>query len=205
MPDRLDQTLTELALEPAARQKLEQLLAPLQVRDTATYEHSLRVGESGRKIALFLDLEPKIAFLAGLFHDLGKLGVPLETLQKTGNWTEADAEIVEDHVLHGYELLRNNFGFTAEIILLHHSFQENNYPKTLPPYLHSYSEESRRLIVEYARLLALADVYDALHRVNGKFGRRTPLSDVEVRLELEKAFPDQGDLIAALYTAQILS
>ena len=204
MPDRLDQILTELALEPAARQKLEQLLAPLQARDPATYQHGLRVGELGREIAPFLGLSPKIAFLAGLFHDLGKLGVPLETLQKTGNWTEADAEIVKDHVLHGYELLRNNFDFTAEIILLHHSFQENNYPKTLPPYLHGYSEESRALIVEYARLLALADVYDALHRVNGKFGRRTPLAAAEVRAELERAFPDQNDLIMALYTAQIL-
>jgi putative nucleotidyltransferase with HDIG domain len=205
MSDRLEQILTELALEPAARQKLEQLLAPLQTRDPTTYQHSLRVGELGRQIALFLDLEPKIAFLAGLFHDLGKLGVPLETLQKTGAWTTADAEIVKDHVLHGYELLRNNFDFTAEIILLHHSFQENNYPRKLPPYLHGYSEESQALIVEYARLLALADVYDALHRVNGKFGRQAPLAAAEVRVELERAFPDQSDLIAALYTAQILN
>ena len=203
MPDRLDQILTELALELAARQKLEQLLAPLQARDPATYQHGLRVGELGLKIAAFLGLEPKISFLAGLFHDLGKLGVPLATLQKTEAWTAADAEIVEDHVLHGYELLRNNFDFTAEIILLHHSFQENNYPRSLPPYLHGYSEESRALIVEYARLLALADVYDALHRVNGKFGRQAPLSEYEVRLELERAFPGQTDLIAALYTAQI--
>jgi HD-GYP domain len=205
MLDRLDQILTELALETTARQKLELLLSPLRARDVATYEHGLRVGELGRKIAVFLGLEPKIAFLAGLFHDLGKLGVPLKTLQKTGAWTEADAEIVEDHVLHGYELLRNHFDFTAEIILLHHSFQENNYPKNLPPYLHGYSEESRALIVEYARLLALADVYDALHRVNGKFGRRTPLDATEVRAELKKAFPDQADLITALYLAQILS
>lgn len=109
-------------------------------------------------------------------HDLGKCQTCLKVLGKTGSWSDGDQEEIELHVLNGYRLLRGRFDYSAEIMLWHHRFQENGYPDELPQFLHEYRQTTQLLIREYGRIVAIADVYDALHRVNEKVGEARALS-----------------------------
>jgi response regulator RpfG family c-di-GMP phosphodiesterase len=134
---------------------------------------------------------------------LGKVGTPVEVLRKTSVWSDDDYELMKQHVLPGYEMIKARFSFTAEVILLHHKFQENGYPKDLPPHLQNYSEETRMQIVRFARIVALADVFDALHRENSKFRDKGSLSEAEVKEKMFELNPDVRELVESLYEVGI--
>ena len=197
----------ELKVKQIDQDTITAFLAPLKHKSITThyhYLHSLRVGLLAKRIARFMHLDEMALFMAGVMHDCGKCSVALETLGKTQGWTEADSKEMEGHVTEGYKLLRGRFDFSADIVLWHHKFQKNGYPKTLPTPLHEYSEGTKTLIQEYGRVLALADVYDALHRVNDKFGEVKQLSDEEIRDKMFEFSPDRKKLIEELYNVDIL-
>ncbi|MFA5932854.1 MAG: HD domain-containing protein [Microgenomates group bacterium] len=167
-------------------------------------EHSIRVGLKTREIGEFLHMDQKASLFAGLVHDIGKYQVPLEVLGKTYGWSTQDAQIIQSHVMDGYNLIKNRFGFTADIIVLHHYFQPNGYPKELPPYLRSYPQDTQALILEHGRMLALADVYDALHREKYNSGEKIVLTDSEIREQMLLLNKDKEQLVEDLYKAGIL-
>ncbi len=197
----------ELGISKTNQTHLQSLLAPLRDKGPVThfhYLHSLRVGLLARRIGQFVYHEEKPLFFAGTLHDLGKCQTLLKVLGKTGSWTDLDQKEIQQHVTDGYRLLRGRFDITAEIMIWHHRFQENGYPETLPPFLHQYRETTKLLIREYARIVAIADVYDALHRPNSKFsaGGMT-LTGKEIRGKMFEFNPDRKKLVEALYTAGI--
>ncbi len=199
---------TMLRVSVINQEHLRALLAPLRDKDPVThfhYLHSLRVGLLARSIARFIYHEEKPPLLAGALHDLGKCQTDLRVLGRRDGWSEADQKEIRSHVMDGYRLLRGRFDMSAEIILWHHRFQENGYPETLPPFLHPYRQTTQLLIREYGRIVALADVYDALHRVDGKFGEARALTDAEIRDKMFEYNPDRKKLVAALYEARILT
>jgi len=200
---QLSQVFEELGVNPQDKATIESLLEPLKQKDQNTFQHVGRVGLSARNIGRFLHLDEKALFFAGLLHDLGKSQIPQDILGKTEGWTDADSKVVQAHVINGHEALKGRFDFTAEIIVLHHTFQENGYPKDLPEQLHRYSPETQALILEYARVLALADVYDALHRENDKFGEKRKLSGAEIKVKMLEFNPDRQEQIEDLYRAGI--
>jgi len=103
--------------------------------------------------------------------------------------------------MNGYRMIKDRFDFTAEIVLLHHYFQALGYPTKLPPFLHKYSEGAKVMIKLCGYLLALADVYDALHRDNGRTG--SPLSGEAIKIKMFEHFADQHKLIEDLYDAGV--
>ncbi|MBI5732875.1 HD domain-containing protein [Candidatus Jorgensenbacteria bacterium] len=204
----LYETLNELKISPEEQKALNSFLAPLRDKSPVTrphHEHSIRVALSARRIARFMHLDERALLYAGLMHDIGKTEVCLGTLGKIEGWTEVDTEEVKRHVMSGYYFLKGRFDFTAEVILWHHRFQRDGYPKTLPPPLHDYSESTKALIPIYGRVLALADVYDALHRVNAKFGELKKLSGQEIKDQMLALNLDQQELIESLYRADIFT
>jgi putative nucleotidyltransferase with HDIG domain len=186
-------------------------LNPLKDKSPTSYGHCLSVGIICAEIAEHMHIDRKILTLAGLVHDIGKLQTDPATLSKTDpetsdkaiRWTEKDDKEIHNHVIDGYKALRGKLDFTAEVILWHHRFQKNGYPKKPPRPLHDYSLGTKALIAFYGRLLALADCYDALHRVNKKFGEFRALSDEEIRQKMFDFNPDQKILIENLYQAGI--
>ncbi len=189
------------------RLTIRSLMAPLKDKNEVThahYLHSLRVAIVARSIAKYTHCEERPLLFAGALHDIGKALVPKAVLGKTTPFTEADYVIMRKHVMDSYRMLRDKFDFTAEIILWHHKFQTNGYPKVMPKPMHEYSEGAKLLIVEYGRILALADVYDALHRANSKFKEGGGLSGEEVRAKMFEYNPDKKKLVEALYKAGVL-
>src|SRR3989344_6143000 len=197
-------TMDELKIDDERKVAVRSLLAILKQKSQPTYAHSLRVALLSRRIARFMHLDETALFLAGSFHDLGKSLIPLSTLHKTSGWMPQDTETMKGHVLASWQLLRDKFDFSADIVLWHHRFQKDPYPVELPELLHHYSEGTRVLIQEYGRILAIADVYDALHRKNDKFEDSNGLADEQIREKMFEFNPDRKPLIEELYNVGIL-
>lgn len=208
LEERFFQACIEVGIKEGDKNTIVSLLAPLRNKNEVTrehYLHSLRVGLVAREIGRHVHHEEKPLLFAGALHDIGKALVPIEVLGKKGPWTVSDQHIMKRHVMDSYRLLQGKFDFTAEVILWHHRFQENGYPKVLPKKLYGYSAPTKLLIVEYGRLLALSDVYDALHRSNSKFKEGQGLSGVEVKDKMFAYNPDKQKLVSSLYECGVFS
>lgn len=134
-------------------------LARLKSADEYTYMHSVAV--CGLMVALARQLEQPDAVIrdagkAGLLHDIGKMTIPLDILNKAGRLTDEEFDIVRDHPLGGFDILRRS-GFmdvaAIDVCLHHHEkFDGTGYP-------HGLSGEA---ISPLARMGAICDVYDAI-------------------------------------------
>jgi putative nucleotidyltransferase with HDIG domain len=193
----------ELDILPQDEQRLLDLAAALETRHHPTYEHSIRVALLAKEIGQFLGLDGRPLFYAGFLHDIGKIAVPPELLDKRGEWRPIDRERMKPHVIEGYYLVRPHFPFTAEVILLHHRFQRDPYPEHLPPFLDNYSRETRERIGSCARILALADCYDAIYRMSDHFEPCYAPDGADVRARMFERNPDQHPLITELYARGI--
>jgi putative two-component system response regulator len=139
-------------------QSLTALANALEAKDACTRGHSERVAELGRRIAadLGLDAEQVAAVAeAGLLHDIGKIGVPEPTLQKSGPLSEAEWQAMRRHPLVGAHIVApfEFFVRSAPYIRHHHErWDGSGYPDGL----------AGAAIPLGARIVAVADVFDAL-------------------------------------------
>ncbi|MFA6494486.1 MAG: HD domain-containing protein [Candidatus Paceibacterota bacterium] len=196
----------EVGISEDDQHTMVSFLSPLRDKNSVTHEHylhSLRVGLLSRNIAKFLHLDEKALLMSGALHDLGKCQVCINTLKKIKGWNAVDRKEIQKHVMSGYRLLRGRFDLSADTMVRHHTFQPDGYPKKLPKFLHPYSATTKKLIVKYASLVALADVYDALHRKNDKFGKERELSGEEIRSIMIEINSDMVKLISDLYDEKI--
>jgi len=94
--------------------------------------------------------------VAGFFHDVGKLEIPTDILNKKGGLTTEEFEIMKSHTTLGYNMLKNVLGLKEDIkksILMHHErIDGSGYPSGI----------TGHLIGEYAKIIAIADIYDAM-------------------------------------------
>jgi HD-GYP domain-containing protein (c-di-GMP phosphodiesterase class II) len=110
---------------------------------------------------------------------------------------------MEPHVKYGWDMLSNVHDYTAHVIVRHHQFGPHPYPVTLPP-LPPHLNGKAEMVTTAARLLALADYYDALmHRNNDKNGSK-PLTIKEKRDIYFRDNADQKELIELLESVGVL-
>jgi hypothetical protein len=134
------------------------LTAALDARDQYTYGHSERVArisvELGRELGLSED-ELGDIYLAGLLHDVGKIGVRDTVLNKAGVLTAAEFEHIKQHVTLGYTILsglRQISNLLSGVLHHHERYDGRGYPEGL----------AGETIPLMARVLAVADAYDAM-------------------------------------------
>jgi putative nucleotidyltransferase with HDIG domain len=134
-------------------------LVRLKNKDEYTYMHSVAVCALMVALAKELNLseaETKQAGLAGLLHDIGKAGIPMDVLNKPGALTDEEFTLVKLHPERGYELLQQASIVDSVVldVCLHHHEKINGtgYPKKLK------ADE----ISIYAKMGAVCDVYDAI-------------------------------------------
>ncbi|MCY4753232.1 HD-GYP domain-containing protein [Pelomonas aquatica] len=151
----VEQVASSLARNPSAFISL----ARLKTRDDYTYMHSVAV--CGLMVSLARqmgmgDAEAREAGLAGLLHDVGKMQMPLEVLNKPGSLTDAEFSVMRSHPERGWELLKEGAKVpaTALDVCLHHheKIDGTGYP-------HKLAGEQISLL---ARMGAVCDVYDAI-------------------------------------------
>jgi putative nucleotidyltransferase with HDIG domain len=139
-------------------QSLLALANALDAKDAYTRGHSERVAALGRRIAAALGLDAdEIDAIgeAGLLHDIGKIGVPEPTLQKSGPLTAEEWHAMRRHPLVGAQIVApfEFFARSAPYIRHHHErWDGSGYPDGL----------AGAAIPLGARIVAVADVFDAL-------------------------------------------
>lgn len=132
--------------------------AMVQLRDPYTAGHERRVAALAEAVAGVLGLDEdrrRTVLVAGEIHDIGKIGVPAETLSKPRRLSPDERRLVEEHPERGYEILAGiHFDApVAEIVRQHHErLDGSGYPRGLR------GDE----ILPEARILAAADVLEAM-------------------------------------------
>lgn len=134
------------------------LCRALDLRDTETEGHSLRVMDLAEKFAKRLGFSPpevEAVRRGALLHDVGKVGVPDSILKKPASLTTGEMEVIREHPEWGYRMLKDiAFLRSALPIIRHHheKYDGSGYPGGLR------GEE----IPLAARLFAIVDAYDAM-------------------------------------------
>lgn len=137
---------------------LMEVLQCMREYDDTIFVHSVSVALVAQTIANRLKLSQETSrelMLSCILHDIGKLKIPQEILLKPTRLTDAEYEIIKTHPQLGYSLLKNS-GLSTEVllaILLHHERCDGSgYPSGL----------SGDKIPLFAKIIAIADVYDAM-------------------------------------------
>jgi HD domain len=148
-------------LEQIARghpEALDALIGAVEAKDPYTHGHSGRVAEMSSRIGLRLGLEPEA--LRGLhqgayLHDVGKISVPDQVLNKPGELTDEEWESIKGHPVVGWELANRARSLRASLTAIRHHHERwdgSGYPDRL----------AAADIPLAGRIVAVADVWDAL-------------------------------------------
>ena len=146
-------------LDETYRFTLHALVTALDTRDSETQGHSLRVVGYTLKLAELLNItdkeELKIIEYGALLHDIGKIGIPDQILNKPGKLTDEEWKIMKKHPKIGYNILKKiKFLNKSSLIVLYH---HERYDGT--GYLEGLKGEDIPL---GARIFAVADTVDAI-------------------------------------------
>ena len=154
--ERLGSTLNNL--RKAIGGTIQAIVQVVEMRDPYTAGHQRRVADLARSIAAEMGVPPDMAEgirIAAVIHDIGKVSVPAEILSKPGKLTQNEIELIKDHPVTGYDILKDvEFPWpVAEIIWQHHErLDGSGYPRGL---------KGDKVLLE-ARIIALADVVEAM-------------------------------------------
>lgn len=131
----------------------------LKMYDDYTYHHSLSVAVLATAIGISLEFSNQLLYdlcLAAMLHDIGKVAIPIEIINKPGPLTRREFDIIKDHPMNaGLHLLQKRLiskNTYYGIISHHERYNGSGYPLGLK------GED----IPLFGRILAVADVYDAL-------------------------------------------
>ena len=173
-------------IEKAYLESIETLRYTVEAKDSYTRGHSDRVSAFSVLIGKHLGLSEddlRILRIGGLFHDIGKIGVPDSVLLKEGKLTDDEYSEIKNHPSIGKQILSNATIFKDMIPIVYHHHEKydgTGYPEGLKgdqiPYL--------------ARITAVADTFDAMTS-NRSYRKALPL-DI-VRNEIEKCSGKQFD------------
>ena len=156
-----DLTATELVESEEAYlgPRVRALMVRLERRDVSTEEHTRRVAFLAARVGEELKLSAtsrRHLAVGGLLHDIGKLSVPLEVLNKPGKLSDEEFALIKRHPGDGRKLLEELGGFPHAVLALvsdhHERLDGSGYPHGL---------DARNMCIE-TRILAVCDVYDAL-------------------------------------------
>lgn len=137
---------------------MHSLTSAVDAKDAYTCGHSERVALLSRHIAAQIgmsDLEIEKTYMAGLLHDVGKIGVPESVLQKAGKLTAEEFDVMKKHPGIGAKILGDVPQLEEVIpgVLCHHErYDGKGYPKGL----------AGKDIPQIGRIICLADCFDAM-------------------------------------------
>ena len=157
--DEAKELVTEVANSITRNPHAMVWLTNMKERDEYTSIHCLNVCimavSFGRSVGMSKS-ELEVIGLGGLLHDLGKMRVPLEILNKPSKLTYDEFEIMKTHPMEGFNMLEEQGGLPREVldIVKHHHERRNGkgYPSQLG------GDEINNM----TRMVAIVDVYDAI-------------------------------------------
>jgi len=188
---KVDEQTLELRVQ---QQKISELFVEtvtalseaVDAKDRYTSGHSKRVAEYARMIAGRMgknEAEQEEIYRAGLLHDVGKIRIPAEIINKTGKLTDEEYNTIKIHPVTGYHILKGVAGNSHIAIAAkyhHERYDGRGYPNGI----------AGENIPEIARILGVADAYDAM--ASDRSYRKAMPQDI-IRSELVKGRGTQFD------------
>lgn len=162
------------------------LAQTIDAKDRYTRGHSQRVADYASRIAAAVALPPeqiKNIYYMGLLHDIGKIGIPGQIINKPDKLSDEEYRLIKSHPLIGYEILRKIkiFPDLAVGARWHHErYDGQGYPDGL----------KGDAIPEPARIIAVADTYDTM---SSRRSYRDILPQATIRAEILKCSGTQFD------------
>ncbi len=145
-------------------------------RDEYTFHHSVNVAIISGILGKWMGCdgeELQQLLLAGLLHDIGKTQIPQEILNHPGELTPKQMEVIKLHTVHGYQMLSEIPNLPKSICygaLQHHErYDGSGYP----------SRVKEDKIHPFAKIIAIADIYDAMTSDRVYRGKATPFTVAE--------------------------
>lgn len=175
-------------------------LAQLKTQNDQTYAHSVAVSTLmialGKQMNMERDALKSIG-MAGLLHDIGKIMIPSEILNKPGKLAADEFEIIKTHSQRGWEILKTCHDvddIMLDVCLHHHERMDGSgYPEKLPG----------EAISLYARMAAVCDVYDAMTSDSCYKKAISPAEAIRKMAELQSSHFDQAVFHAFVKTVGI--
>jgi putative two-component system response regulator len=158
----------------------------IEVKDKYTKGHSMRVAEYSREIARRLgksETEMNNIYYIALLHDIGKIGISDEIINKPGKLSDDEYKVIKSHPVLGADILKDMSEMPEAAIGAHwhhERYDGKGYPDGLA------GEE----IPEIARIIGVADAYDAM---SSKRSYRDILSQDTIKKELLEGMGNQFD------------
>ena len=174
---RLRKILTE-----SEEEIINSFVLTIEMRDVYTKGHSQRVAFYARRIASALGLKKDFidkVYTAGLLHDIGKIGVPDSVLMKPSKLSEIEYSMIKYHPVLSYEIVRqlkslSDLKSIAKMVRHHHEkCNGKGYPDGLPC----------EKIIKGAKILSIADVFDALTTSRPYRKAFSPNKAIEIMLD----------------------
>lgn len=157
--DATDKITGELMRAISDNEAIAVDISTLKISDEYTFKHSVDVATMAMIVAKQHGLNEREVYeigIAGLLHDLGKSKIPNEVLNKPGRLSEEEFEIMKQHSVYGYEILKEKEGYSPAILLgvlqHHEKMNGRGYPLGV-------SSDKMHL---FAKILSVVDIYDAL-------------------------------------------
>lgn len=144
--------------------------------DDLTFAHCMNVALISNILATWLHLpqdKVETATLCGLLHDIGKLAIPDQIIKKPGKLTDAEYKTVKTHTIEGYNILKNQdiSEHVKNAALMHHErCDSSGYPFGL----------TGDKIDPFAKIVAIADVYDAMTAARVYRGPLCPFQVIDI-------------------------
>ncbi len=167
-------------------QAVEAIATAIDAKDSYTKGHSDRVAKYAREISTrygYSEKQQEELYMMGLLHDVGKIGIPDSVINKPGKLTKEEFDLIKTHPDIGWRILSKNSELNnlASGARWHHErFDGRGYPDGL----------SGTDIPEEARIIAVADAYDAM---TSRRSYRDALPQDVVKSEIEKGKGTQFD------------
>lgn len=159
------------------RTRIFQYIDEMRTKDRYTYCHSLNVAFYGKVLAQWMNMseeEIKDIVRVGILHDIGKLKISPDILNKKGKLTDEEFAIIKTHTSLGYAMLESIEDLKEEIklgVLMHHERENGSgYPFQLVG----------KEIHLYAKIIAVADIYDAVISDRVYKRKSTPFEAFEI-------------------------
>ena len=167
-------------------QTSEALASAIDAKDKYTHGHSSRVAVYSQQIAReagMSDEECEKVYFAALLHDVGKIGIPDDIINKDGRLTDEEFAQIKLHPVYGNQILsriQRSPDLSIGAHFHHERYDGRGYPDGLK------GEDIPRI----ARIIGVADAYDAM---TSKRSYRDPIPQDKVREELVKGMGTQFD------------
>ena len=152
------------------------MLHNMRQYDDLTFAHCMNVALISNILAGWLNLSEEdieTATLCGLLHDIGKLAIPDQIIKKPSKLTDEEYKIVKTHTIQGYNILKDqniNVHVKNAALMHHEKCDGSGYPFGL----------TGNKIDPFAKIVAIADVYDAMTAARVYRGPLCPFQVIDI-------------------------